>query len=235
MRELATSTTALHQFQLWCLLAFIASPLLCFLKIKHPTFYLVTYCNKWLVKLLPVTFSKTLISPTALEHTIATIPVLLLCWFMAANPEWILTYYYLTTDHWFFSIIHWNDLIDLNTSAQSELYHLLINFSCYMLPINILIYTVYPSIISQGLFFCTKSGRSFKGQRLFEEENIPSLPSAPRSDGWTQTIKFSFTSLAISLFSNMGLKDQILCIEAHCTYFIHSLSSDLYSDLVVIY
>ena len=49
-----------------------------------------------------------------------------------------------------------------------------------MLPINILIiYTVYPSIISQGLFFCTKSARSFKGQRLFEEENIPSFPSAP--------------------------------------------------------
>ena len=112
---------------------------------------------------------------------------------------------------------------------------LLINFSCYMLPINILIYTVYPSIISQGLFFCTKSARSFKGQRLFEEENIPSFPSAPWSDGWTQNIKFSFTSLAISLFSKMGLKDQNLCIEAHWTYFIHSLSSDLYSDLVVIH
>ena len=88
---------------------------------------------------------------------------------------------------------------------------LLINFSCYMLPINILIYTVYPSIISQWLFFCTKSGQSFKGQRLFEEENIPSFPSAPWSDGWTQNIKFSFTSLAISLFSKMGLKDQHLC------------------------
>ena len=106
------------------------------------------------------------------------------------------------------------------------------NFSCYMLSISIFIYTVYPSIISQGLFFCTKSGRSFKGQRLFEEQNIPSLPSAPWSDGWTQNIKFSFTSLAISLFSKMGLKDQNLDIEAHCTYFIHSLSSDSGCDLL---
>ena len=188
------------------------------------------------MKLLPVTFSKTLISPTALEHTIATIPVLLLGWFMAANPDEREACILLQNFYWplIFSIIHWNDLIDLNTYAQ-RCYHLLINFSCYMLPINILIYTVYPSIISQGLFFCTKSARSFKGRRLFEEENIPSFPSAPWSDGWTQNIKFSFTSLAISLFSKMGLKDQNLCIEAHWTYFIHSLSSDLYSDLVVIH
>ena len=164
------------------------------------------------MKLLPVTFSKTLISPTALEHTIATIPVLLLGWFMAANPDEREACILLQNFYWplIFSIIHWNDLIDLNTYAQSELlYHLLINFSCYMLSISIFIYTVYPSIISQGLVFW--------------------------SDSWTQNIKFSFTSLAISLFSKMGLKDQNLYIEAHCTYFIHSLSSDLYSDLVVIY
>ena len=187
------------------------------------------------MKLLPVTFSKTLISPTALEHTIATIPVLLLGWFMAANPDEREACILLQNFYWplIFSIIHWNDLIDLNTYAQSELlYHLLINFSCYMLSISIVIYTVYSSIISQGLFFCTKSGRSFKGQRLFEEQNIPSLPSAPWSDGWTQNIKFSFTSLAISLFSKMGLKDQNLDIEAHCTYFIHSLSSDSGCDLL---
>ena len=146
------------------------------------------------MKLLPVTFSKTLISPTALEHTIATIPVLLLGWFMAANPDEREACILLQNFYWplIFSIIHWNDLIDLNTYAQ-RCYHLLINFLCYMLPINILIYTVYPSIISQGLFFCTKSGRSFKGQRLFEEENIPSLPSAPWSDGWTQNINFGLS------------------------------------------